>query len=363
MPIRRLLASLLLLCAPLAAHQIDEIPSELTIDGENVRLRLFVDAAYMIPEFRGDSGISAKDLAWLRELGPQGWQTVRQETETYFRDCLQLTDDGTPIPLAIRFLDFDTDPPVFVTESVPDELPMIEVLLEGSFHGSRLGLTWREPFDVVLIIQAPDETVPVISGETATLLERSAEATGVVAPPLGRWIRIGWDHILPSGLDHILFILGMFLLAAKWKPLLKQSLTFTLAHSLSLVFAALGWIDLPARPIDVGIALSISWIAIENFGKPRPGLRRYLLIAGFGLIHGLGFARWLAPLLPPDRPDALATGIIGFNLGVEAGQIAVLVIAFALVGWWKDENFRQVRIWGSLAIAVTGLVWAVERLL
>lgn len=71
----------------------------------------------------------------------------------------------------------------------------------------------------------------------------------------------------------------------------------------------------------------------------------------------------LAPLLPPGRPDALLSGIIGFNLGVEAGQITVLAIAFALFGWWKESNFRHVRLWGSFAIAVTGLVWAVDRAL
>ena len=347
-----------------SAHQIDEITADCSIRPEQVELRFDLDAAYMLPEFRGDEDLAPQDLAWLRTQPESEWERIRAESEEFITACVALESDGERIPFRFSFPDWQTDPPKFASQGEPEMLPMIELVATAPRPGSAVNLRWSEPLGVVLILRNEGEVVPMVSGETVSLTPRSpTDAAGDSIPGLVRWCRIGWDHIIPKGSDHILFILGIFLLSPRWKPLLKQSLTFTLAHSTTLIFATLGWIDLPSKPIEVAIALSIAWIALENFGKLRLTGLRYGTIAGFGLIHGLGFASMLAPLLPPDRPQALVTGIVGFNLGVEAGQIAILCLAFLACGWWRPNHFIHVRLWGSICIAITGMVWAVERAL
>ncbi|GAA5483488.1 HupE/UreJ family protein [Haloferula sargassicola] len=344
---------LVALLTSVSAHQIAELSGQVEMGKNQVQLSFMVDAAYSLPEFRGDEDAPPQDLAWLRQQSPAEWKRIQLEAGTYFSHCLKIVVNGHRIEPAYRFPDFDTDPPRFVTDGIAEMPPMIEVAADVPFEGGRFDVAWDEPFGVVLILVSDRDVQPVISGQQVRLFDRP--------PSLWQWIRLGWQHIIPAGLDHILFILGIFLLTPSWKPLLKQSLTFTLAHSATLVFAALGWVHLPTQPIEIAIALSISWIALENFGRQRVTRVRYLTIAGFGLVHGLGFASMLVPLLPPGRPDQLIYGIAGFNLGVEAGQVAVLAAALASCGWWTKFHFDHLRLWGSLAIAFTGIVWAIQR--
>ena len=353
-----LLATLLATRAP--AHQIAELSAR-TEDGPGgLVLVVSLDAAYALPEYRGDEDEPAPDLAWLRQQGPAERSRILREAEAYLSDCLRFRSSGSPMNPVFSFPDFEAKPPRFMTAGIAEEPPMIEVRLTLGPAPGDLEMAWQEPFGVVLILLHRDELHPLVSGESILLSTGSGEAR---APGLVRWIRIGWEHILPGGLDHILFILGIFLMLPKWKPLLTQSLVFTLSHSLALVFATFGWVHLPEKPVEAAIGLSIAWIALENLRPRAPGVRRLTVIAVFGLIHGLGFARMLADLLPAGRPDLLATGLAGFNLGVELGQIAVLAAAFALAGWWPGHAFDRLRLWGSIAIAATGAVWTVERLI
>ncbi len=349
---RLLLTLLLLAAAPLGAHQIDEITLTLETTPDEWKATLELDAAYMLPEYRGDADIAPFDLAWLRSRDEGEWQRIREETRRFLRDALTI---GASLPEP-SFPDFEVSPPAFADAGVPEALPMITVVLRGKPGGSTLPLAWREAHGVVLLVDRGDEVLPLVSGEAVEL-----EIDGPPSRNFGRWIVFGFRHILPDGLDHILFVLGVFLLVPKWKPLLYQSLTFTLAHSLTLAAAALGWVVLPSRWVEAGIALSIAWIALENLRPHEPGPRRYALIAGFGLVHGLGFARMLAEALPDAGPVLLP--LVGFNLGVEFGQVVVLAGAFALAGWWKEKAFHYLRTTGSVAIAVTGFAWAVERAL
>ena len=174
-------------------------------------------------------------------------------------------------------------------------------------------------------------------------------------------MRFGFLHIIPAGLDHILFILGLFLLDPRWKPLIVKSLVFTLAHSLTLALALLGLVTLPERPVEVAIAASIVWIGIENLRGKQAGRVDLVVIGGFGLVHGLGFASQLAGIMPPDQATRLALALTGFNLGVEAGQIAVLLLAMGLFGRFRDR-FSAIQRVGGAGIALAGLSWLVLRL-
>ena len=173
----------------------------------------------------------------------------------------------------------------------------------------------------------------------------------------------GFDHIIPKGLDHILFVLGLFLFSVHMRPLLWQITMFTIAHSITLALAMNGLIDLPARVVEPLIALSIAYVGIENIWHRRLHKSRLVLVFGFGLLHGLGFASILAEFGMPD--DAFFTALVSFNVGVEIGQLVVVALAFLAVGLWlgdKPYYRRLVTVPGSLLITLVGLYWTWERL-
>ncbi|MGV6826684.1 MAG: HupE/UreJ family protein [bacterium] len=176
------------------------------------------------------------------------------------------------------------------------------------------------------------------------------------------YIEAGFLHIIPLGLDHILFILGLYLLSQKFKPLLWQVTMFTIAHTITLGMAMKGIVELPANIVEPLIALSIAYVGIENIVAHQLHKSRLLLVFAFGLLHGLGFASVLQEFGMPE--NAFATALISFNVGVEIGQLAILLMAFLAVGLWFRNKpwYRQVVIIpGSLAIAATGLYWTWDR--
>ena len=192
--------------------------------------------------------------------------------------------------------------------------------------------------------------------------------TEVFNPPtildvIVEYLDAGFDHIVPSGLDHILFVLGLFLFSTKLRPLFWQVTMFTIAHSITLALAMTGTVELPARVVEPLIALSIAYVGVENIWHNSLHRSRLVLVFAFGLLHGLGFASMLSDFGMPD--DAFATALIAFNVGVELGQLAVILGAYLLIGIWFGGRswYRQaVVIPGSLVISAVGLFWAWERL-
>ena len=177
------------------------------------------------------------------------------------------------------------------------------------------------------------------------------------------YLALGFSHIVPYGADHILFILGLFFLTREFGPLLAQMTLFTLAHSLTLGLSLYGVVSLPTRFVETAIALSIAFIAIENLFCDRLHRWRPVVVFGFGLIHGLGFAHTFAEKNIP--PQDFLPALFSFNLGIELGQIAVVAAAFAAVAlWWKRADYRQnVARPASALIAACGLFWAGEQIL
>lgn len=186
-------------------------------------------------------------------------------------------------------------------------------------------------------------------------------AGGAQPGTIARYLALGFEHILPLGVDHILFVVGLFLLTARWRPLLWQVSAFTLAHTLSLALAIAGVVSLPSRPVETLIAVSIAYVAIENLFTEEMHPWRPLLVFAFGLLHGLGFAGVLRQLGLPDGEWIPA--LVSFNIGVELGQVAVIGLAFLAVGWFRDRPWYRPRIVrpASAAIALIGLYWAVQR--
>jgi hypothetical protein len=177
-----------------------------------------------------------------------------------------------------------------------------------------------------------------------------------------QYLWLGYVHILPRGLDHILFVLGLFLLSPRLKPLLLQVTAFTVAHSITLGLSIYGLVSLPSRIVEPLIALSIAYVAIENLVTRELKPWRLALVFMFGLLHGLGFAGVLRDLGLP-RGEFL-TALLTFNLGVEGGQLSVIAAAM-LMAWpviRKPWYRRAVVVPASLAIATIGVYWTLARL-
>jgi hypothetical protein len=168
--------------------------------------------------------------------------------------------------------------------------------------------------------------------------------------------------MLPKGLDHLLFVVGLFLLSTRLRPVVAQAGTFTLAHTLALALTIFGVISLPTRLVEPLIGLSIAYVAVENLFTSELKSTRLALVFAFGLLHGVGWATALAQLGVP-RSERL-TGLAGFNLGIEIGQVTLLVLLFFAFRWiGRREWYRQRALVPlSLAIAVVGLYWTVTRI-
>jgi hydrogenase/urease accessory protein HupE len=178
-----------------------------------------------------------------------------------------------------------------------------------------------------------------------------------------RYISLGFEHILPKGLDHILFVLALFLLNSQLSTLLWQVTAFTLAHSITLGLSSYGIVSLSPLLVEPLIAASIIYIGIENLvvKSLKPG--RIMVVFVFGLLHGFGFATMLLNLGLPDADFFMA--LMSFNIGVELGQISVLLMAYLIVKYiqLKPVHYRTyVVIPCSLIISTIALFWFVQRI-
>ena len=203
-------------------------------------------------------------------------------------------------------------------------------------------------------------------GEISIPLPRMGAVEESVPAVFWRFVVEGFEHIVPKGLDHILFVIGLFLFSQTWRPLLSQITAFTLAHTVTLGLATLGFITIQPTQmwlVEALIAISITYVAIENIFRPKLGWWRMVVVFVFGLLHGLGFASVLSDLGLAKEQFLLS--LIAFNVGVEFGQLAVVAGAIFLLTlpFGRSTRYRKfVVIPGSIAIALIGFWWAIERI-
>jgi len=176
------------------------------------------------------------------------------------------------------------------------------------------------------------------------------------------YLKLGFEHIIPTGADHILFVAGLCLLSTKIKTIIWQATAFTVAHSVTLALSMKNIIIAPPEIVEPVIALSIMFVAIENMLAQKLNSWRVLIVFLFGLVHGMGFASSLNEIgLPPDK---FYTSIIAFNAGVELGQVAVIVAMFMLIiNRFKNKQwYRQRVVYGlSAIIGLVAFYWVVQR--
>ena len=178
------------------------------------------------------------------------------------------------------------------------------------------------------------------------------------------YIPVGFTHIIPKGLDHILFVVGIFFLSTKLSALFWQITFFTLAHSVTLAMASLGIVKISPSIVEPLIAASIVYVAVENFYSKTLNLRRSIIVFCFGLLHGLGFASVLVEFGLPVQQFVPA--LVGFNIGVELGQISIVLILFGLIGYWfntKNWYRKLITLPISTVVGLIGLYWFFERVI
>lgn len=177
------------------------------------------------------------------------------------------------------------------------------------------------------------------------------------------YTKMGITHIIPYGIDHILFVVSLCLLSNKIKTILWQASAFTVAHSITLALSMKNIIVAPGQVVEPIIALSIAFVAIENILLSELKPWRILIVFFFGLVHGLGFASALSEVgLPRNN---FYTSVIAFNVGVELGQVAVILLIFGLliIPFGKRLNFKKQFVYPlSIMIALVAGYWTVERI-
>ena len=218
------------------------------------------------------------------------------------------------------------DYPVAYTVQVPPAGVSITRWLEPGVHESD-AVEWASR----LPAGSGPASASAQASESTSASESATTTAGVSAvdpdaltlgQQLVTYLRLGFRHIVPEGLDHILFVLGLFFLGITWRKLLSQTTVFTVAHAMTLFLSTYGIFRLPSAFVEPAIALSISVIALENVFRPRIGPLRLAIVFAFGLIHGFGFASSLSDVPFPRKDFVLA--LLGFNFGVDFGQLFVL---------------------------------------
>lgn len=181
---------------------------------------------------------------------------------------------------------------------------------------------------------------------------------------LAHYILLGFEHVLPLGYDHLLFICALFFLNSRIKSAILQCTVFTIAHSITLALTAVGTIHFNEKVCETLIAFSIFLVAIENLYFQTVRLLRLVLVFVFGLVHGMGFATALREAGLPKEDFII--GLLGFNIGVEFAQITiVMILYYGIAKRLASKSSYQASIVPtiSISIACIGIFWCIARLL
>jgi len=369
--------AVLILCQLLAwvpsavAHTVRPavVTVTLTDSGQfQVRIRLSAEQilAGIGPEYSDTNEAPNADYYdELRALGAQDLRALFDDYAAEFLRRIELRSGGQLVPL--EYIRADVPPAGDIELARDTEVFLTGVISTESLgNQSELVWVWPRQYGSNVLRWVPSDPAAIMTQwlQPGELSEpyipggMSAETSGST---VFDYTRIGFEHIVPKGLDHILFVLGLFLLSIRMRPLLLQVTSFTVAHTITLGLTIYGVVALPASIVEPLIALSIAYVGIENCLSSRLHPWRVVLVFVFGLLHGMGFAGVLADIGLPEG-DFL-TALISFNVGVELGQLSVILAAFLMVGWWRKRDWYRsfIVVPLSLSIAMVGLYWSWER--
>ncbi len=244
-------------------------------------------------------------------------------------------------------------------------LPNTFVRFSGEIpeHAGPFTWQWHLTYSTYSLVIGPHQEWLNADGVSAPLALSAEVLPPTRAEVIRQYLVLGFTHIVPGGLDHILFVLGVFLLTTRLKPILAQVTAFTIAHSITLGLTIYGLVSVSPRIVEPMIALSIVYVAAENLFTSELKPWRVGVVFAFGLLHGMRFAGVLKELGFPR--SQFLTALVTFNVGVEAGQLTVIGAAFAAIAYWhRAKSWYRPRfvVPASAAIAATGFFWTVQRL-
>lgn len=358
------------LALPAAAHEVRPAITDVTVGADMIEIILRAPIEPLI---------AGMDLAGLEDtnLSPLSdrYDALRVEQPAKLEADLRAAWPAIAARITLLAGETRLDPQiagVFVPEVGDISLPRdseLRITAALPSDGTPVQIGWDASFGSVVVRQmggGADAYTAILSGGTlSTALPREGFATEGALPVFTRFVVSGFEHIIPKGLDHILFVLGLFFFALRFGPLLWQITAFTLAHTVTLALASLKIVSVPATIVEPLIAASIVYVAVENiFGRNNEKVAwpRVAVVFGFGLLHGLGFASVLSDVGLPEGRFVIA--LIGFNIGVELGQLAIISIAFLLCAmpFGRQTWYRSmVAIPASCLIAGIGVWWTFER--
>jgi hydrogenase/urease accessory protein HupE len=292
-------------------------------------------------------------------------QSTLQAFDQPFHRRVKIAFDGVEVPALATYS-------ITPGDGTVNSVPGANISLQGKIPTGARQFTWTFGWTFATY------GLTIRNASSANVATQWLEGTDSSAPfplaaPIGpttrlrtalRYLKLGFTHIMPNGLDHMLFVLGIYLLSSRGRSILMQVSAFTVAHSITLALSLYGIVSVSPRVVEPMIALSIAYVAVENVFLSELKSWRIVLVFAFGLLHGMGFAGALHELRIPR--SEFVTALVTFNVGVEAGQLAVISLAFLLVGWHcSSQTWYRARIVipASMAIACTAIYWTVNRLI
>ena len=333
-----------------AAHKINSSYTNLVVSADTVKVRVRFDDFDMIKIGLDQNG---DGLLFYEEM-----EEGLDQAFAFVQENLKLRINGQPVALLRGKGDISPDNKgnmfanVYMGAALATSATRLEVQVDwperfGDEHKNlaKILLPGQPLVQAIFSAEAPLQTF--VTAEQKSLAEQIYE-----------FISLGVEHIF-LGYDHVMFLLALIAVGGRLNNLVKIVSAFTVAHSITLCLAALEIVSLPAKLIEAGIALSIAYVAVENFWLKRTD-RRWILTFAFGLVHGFGFANVLRDLGLPTR--GLIASLFSFNIGVEIGQVLIVAMVFPLIAWLNRQAYqRTVVLVVSAVIGLFGLGWFVER--
>jgi hydrogenase/urease accessory protein HupE len=351
------IALMFLICPVANAHEIGTTRVSVTFtESASYNIEVGTDAISLVEKLSGQTPPPDANSGVL--------QNQLREFDELFRRRVIVAFDGSAVNPEI---DYAVAGVATATSS-----PVATIHLKGPVPQNARQFAWTYSWTFATYsltvgdgIQDTQVTEWLEGGQTSTPVSLVLPGTPVKRITIAlRYLALGFTHIVPNGFDHMLFVLGIFLLSRRFRQVLAQVSAFTIAHSITLALSIYGIVSVSPKIVEPMIAVSIAYVAIENIFLSDLKPWRVALIFAFGLLHGLGFAGALKELGLPRAE--FVTALVTFNVGVEAGQLAVIGTAFLLVGWYCSRRnwYRKAVVMpASALIACTAIYWTVQRML
>ena len=347
----------------LSTNAVAHVVSSFYAEQQDTGIEILFDVGYAIADERDDPNAKPRELQWLKQLNDDQHTALRRETESYLRRCLRWQIDGQDVDPRMVFPDFEQPEKQFT--QLLNGLAYYRVLIENPQPEKDSVFQWRDANQPDLVVRVSENQYTTLTkGQDLTIDKRGNDAVqfdGASATRVA--FQQGFLHVVPKGLDHILFLAAMFFAIGMSRHLLAQSLSFTVAHTVTLGLCSAGIFVPSPSWVEPIIAASIAWLALENILRKQTQRNlRLVVIFLFGLIHGCGFAQVLAIWIQDGGQFALS--LVSANIGVEIAQISVL-LALWMITWplEKTPAYPMIKTLTNVAIFLIGAFWTIERVL